>query len=170
MARDQWIDHPFRSINWEVPSKALDNLESSAQIFIIKFAHGRLPTRRHMCLGEVETDKCPACLHIAETDWHILSWPLRPVWRTSLIATLTETLRINHTQSDLTILLLQGSRGVLASPTFQMSLSNREPSFQHSSAPRTKSAGTTFLKADLATTGSTSSNSSTSAPTPASTR
>ena len=49
MERNNWSRHTFRSINWDVPGKALDILENSARIFIVKFAlcH-HLPTHRHM--------------------------------------------------------------------------------------------------------------------------
>lgn len=74
MTRNNWTRSTFQSINWEVPGKALDTLEKSAQTFILKLAQYHLPTHRHMQkIGQAKTDKCPACLHITETDWHILS-------------------------------------------------------------------------------------------------
>jgi hypothetical protein len=130
MLRNQWTYNTFRSINWEVPNSALDTMENSAQIFIIKFAHDHLPTRRHMHrIGKAETDKCPACQHIIETDWHILSCPRRSLWRESLIKQLKETLRMNYTQFDLTLILVQGVRGALRDPHFQMPIADREPRF-----------------------------------------
>jgi hypothetical protein len=39
MARNNWSLNAFRSINWDVPERALDTLENSAQVFITKFVH-----------------------------------------------------------------------------------------------------------------------------------
>jgi hypothetical protein len=131
MARNNWTLQTFRSINWEVPGKALETLEHSAQIFIVKFAHEHLPTRRHMRrIKRAETDKCPACIHIVETDWHILSCPRRSLWRAELLKTLGDTLTNNHTQLDLALILIQGIRGALANQHFQMNPNNREPVFR----------------------------------------
>ena len=131
MAKHGWSRTTFRSINWEVPGKALDTLENSAQIFIVKFAHEHLFTRRHMHrIKRAAHDKCPACLHIAETDWHILSCPSRSLWRSELLRTLGDALVTNHTQLDLALILLQGIRGALANQHFQMDPNNREPLFR----------------------------------------
>jgi hypothetical protein len=130
--RNSWNAQTFQSINWEAPSKALDTLEHSTQIFITKFAHEHLPTRKHMKrIGEAESDKCPACLHTIETAWHILSCENRSKWRNTLINNLKDILHINNTQPDLTLLLLQGVRGALHDPMFQMTATNREPRFQY---------------------------------------
>jgi hypothetical protein len=75
-------------------------------------------------IGQAETDKCPACLHITETVWHILSCPRRSLWRKEFLETLNETLSTHHTQPDLALILVQGIRGALAQPDFQMSTSN----------------------------------------------
>ena len=108
-SRNGWNLNTFRLINWDVPGKALDALENSAHIFIVKFAHDHLPTRRHMHrTGRAESDKCPVCLHIVETDWHILSCPGRSVWHEELLSTLGDPLLINHTQPDLSLILIQG--------------------------------------------------------------
>jgi hypothetical protein len=131
MTRNAWTPNTFRSINWLVPGKALDTLEHSAQIFIVKLAHDHLPTRRHMRrIGRAESDKCPACLHIVETDWHIFSCPRRSLWREDFLRTLRDTLEIQHTQPDLTQILLQGIRGALSDQHFQMSTTKREPRFR----------------------------------------
>jgi hypothetical protein len=130
MTRNNWTEPTFRSINWTVPSKALLTLERSTQIFIIKFAHDHLPTRRHMYrIKQAETDKCPACHHIVESAWHIFSCPRRSLWREKFLKTLHDTLFHNRTQPDLILILLQGIRGALSNPTFQMSVANREPKF-----------------------------------------
>jgi hypothetical protein len=81
-------------------------------------------------LKQAETDKCPSCLHLVETAWHIFSCPNRSLWRNKLLSTLADTLRINKTQPDLTLILLQGVRGALHNPTFQMPVGPREPVFQ----------------------------------------
>jgi hypothetical protein len=72
--------------------------------------------------AETETDKCAACLHIVETG---LAHPRLPQTM-SLDATLTGSLRINHTQLGATLVFLQLA---LASPAFQMSVSNRQLAF-----------------------------------------
>jgi hypothetical protein len=74
--RNHWTVEIFQSINWEaLGKKALATLEHITQIFITKFAHEHLPTRKHMKrIGEAESDKCLACLYTIETSWHILSW------------------------------------------------------------------------------------------------
>jgi hypothetical protein len=131
MLRNNWNDNTFRSINWDAPGKALNTLENSAKIFIIKFAHDHLPTRRHMQrIGRAESDKCPACLHIVENDWHILSCPRRSIWREELLSTLRDNLEHQHTQPDIALLLIQGIRGALSNPLYQMNPNNREPRFR----------------------------------------
>jgi hypothetical protein len=121
----------FQSINWEVPGKALATLDHSTTIFIIKFAHEHLPTRKHMKrIGEAESDKCPSCLHTVEDSWHILSCPERTTWRTTFNTALTDTLDKIHTQPDLNLILLKGVRGALNDPNFQMDATNRETKFQ----------------------------------------
>jgi hypothetical protein len=81
-------------------------------------------------IKQAETDKCPACHHIVESAWHIFSCPRRSLWREKFLKTLHDTLSHNPTQPDLIlILLLQGIRGALSNPTFQMSVANREPKF-----------------------------------------
>jgi hypothetical protein len=131
MARNAWNIQTFRSINWDAPEKALATMENSSQIFIVKFAHAHLPTRRHMYrMKRAETDKCPACNHIVETDWHILSCPRRSLWREELLSTLGDLLDINKTQPDIALILLQGIRGALANQHFQMNPNNREPLFR----------------------------------------
>jgi hypothetical protein len=60
MAKNDWSLNTFRSINWDVPGNALHTLEHSARIFIVKFAHDHLPTRRHMHrIKKASHDKCP---------------------------------------------------------------------------------------------------------------
>ena len=96
--QNNWSERTFKEINWAVPGKALQTLEHSARIFIIKFAHEHLPTRKHMMrIGKAETDQCPSCQHIVETSWHILSCPNRSIWRKSLTTRLDDILRITNT-------------------------------------------------------------------------
>lgn len=104
MSPNQWSKNTFQSINWEVPGKALDTVENSAQMCITKFAHEHLPTRRHMHrIGQSETDKCPLCLHIVERNIlaHSTQLPKTDrLWPGTLSSArtsshlLTETLRI----------------------------------------------------------------------------
>jgi hypothetical protein len=95
MARNVWSLNTFQSINnWDIPEKALETLmDKSAQVFIIKFVHGHLSTRRHMHrIKKAKTDKCPACEHIVKTEWRFLSCPKRSLtWREELLPTLGDT-------------------------------------------------------------------------------
>jgi hypothetical protein len=120
--RNQWTKQTFQFINWDAPGKALRTLEHGTQRFIIKFAHTHLPTRQHMRqIGEAKSDKCPACLHTIETHWHIINCKKRNAWRTTLIKDLKDTLQHIDTQPDLFLILVQGIRGALTDPTYQMS-------------------------------------------------
>ena len=106
-------------------------LENSAKIPIVNFAHGHLPTRRHMHqIKRAAHNKCPACIYLTETDWHILSCPSQSLWRKYHHRTLGETLTIHHIQLDLALILIQGIQGALANPQFQMNPNNREPIFR----------------------------------------
>jgi hypothetical protein len=130
--RNNWTHSTFQSINSKVPGKALTTMENSQKVFVIKFAHGHLPTRRHMNrIGEAESDKCPSCLQCVETDWHILSCPNRSTSRNTILENLNDVLQITRTQPDLTIILLQGVRGTLNDPSYQMNVATREPRFQY---------------------------------------
>jgi hypothetical protein len=80
--------------------------------------------------GRAESDKCPACQHIVETDWHILNCPRRSLWREEFLSTLGDLLHINRTQPDLHIILLQGIRGALSDQRYQMNNNNREHRFR----------------------------------------
>jgi hypothetical protein len=63
MARNDWTYATFRSINWEASGKAMNTLENSVKIFIVKFAHDLLPTRRHM--RRIKKSATDTCLHYA---------------------------------------------------------------------------------------------------------
>ena len=79
--KNQMDRNTFRSINWDVRGKALGTLENSANIFIVRFSHGHLPTWRHMHRTKrAVNDICPACIHIAKTEWHTLSCPSESLW------------------------------------------------------------------------------------------
>jgi hypothetical protein len=92
MAHNNWSSNTFSSINWDVPGQALNTLENSAKIVIIKFAHDHLHTRRHKHrIKQAESDKCPACHHLVETDWHILSCPAGQVCQLQNFAKLCKT-------------------------------------------------------------------------------
>ena len=97
-------------------------------------------TRQHMYRIKIAAyDKCPACIHLTETEWHILSCPTRSIWRNNLLRTLGETLATHNTQLDLALIMLQGIQGALANPHFQMNPKNREPIFRALvNSPRTK--------------------------------
>jgi hypothetical protein len=107
-------------------------MENSQKIFIIKFAHEHLPTRKHMKrIGEAESDKCPSCLECVETAWHILSCPNQSIWCNTILSELNDVLQITRTQPDLTLILLQGVRGALNDSSYQMTAEAREPRFQY---------------------------------------
>ena len=73
-------------------------------------------------------DKCPACIHITKTDWHIIRCPSQSLWRTELLQTLGATLTTHHTQVDLALIILQGNQGALTNQHFQMDPNNdRKP-------------------------------------------
>ena len=72
-------------------------------------------------------NKCPVCIHLTETDWHIAPL-LGHYGRNELLHTLGETLAIHDTQLDLALILIQGGirGGALANPAqFQMNPNNR---------------------------------------------
>jgi hypothetical protein len=99
MARNDRSLNTFCSINWNIPVKALETLENSAQIFIIKFVHDHLSAHGRMRgTKRAETDKCPACVDIVKTDWHVLSCPKRSLWCEELLPALGDTLSNNHKQ------------------------------------------------------------------------
>jgi hypothetical protein len=131
ITRNNWSTQIFKSIHWDAPGKALMTLEHSTQIFLTKFVHEHLPTRKHMKkIGETDSDKCPSCLHTQETAWHMLKCENREEWRGKLQQTLRNTLHINKTQPDLQIILLQGVKEAIKDPNYQMNTTNREPRFQ----------------------------------------
>jgi hypothetical protein len=59
-----------------------------------------------------------------------MSCTRRTLWREELLRTLGDTLRINHTQPDLIIILLQGIRGAFSDQRYQMHTHNREHRFR----------------------------------------
>jgi hypothetical protein len=76
-----------------------------------------------------KTDKCPACEHIVETGWHVLSCPKCSLWREELLRALGDTLANVHTQPDLPLMLIQGIAGALSNQHFQMNPNNRKHVF-----------------------------------------
>jgi hypothetical protein len=119
ITRNNWSAQIFKSMHWDAPGKALMTLEHSTQIFLTKFVHEHLPTRKHMKkIGETDSDKCPSCLHTTETAWHMLNCENREEWRGKLHQTLHDTLHINKTQPDLQIILLQGVKEAIRDPNF----------------------------------------------------
>jgi hypothetical protein len=130
ITRNNWTEHIFQSIHWDTPGKALATLEHSTRIFITKFAHEHLPTRRHMKrIGEAESDQCPSCRNTTETSWHILNCANRTEWCNTLHKHLSDVLYVNKTQPDLAIILMQGVREAIKYPNYQMEESNREHRF-----------------------------------------
>jgi hypothetical protein len=78
-----WNDWILQSIDWDNQAKALGTLVYTQELFAIKWAHGLLPTRRHMeRMGRAESDLCPSCLETIETATHIFGCDKRqPVAR-----------------------------------------------------------------------------------------
>ena len=68
MEKNGWNDWIFQSINWDVQAKALSTLAYTQELFVTKWAHNLLPTRRHMYrIKQAESDLCPSCLETIET-------------------------------------------------------------------------------------------------------
>lgn len=159
VTRNQWNTYTFWSINWGVLylSRPLRVPWKTASIYlllnsptIIFLAHDHLPTCWHMGrIGKTKSNKCkcPACQRIKETAWHILSCPKWWLWQETLLSTtLSDTLQwCNHTQPNLLLMPLQGVRGPLTTPNFQMSTSNLEPSFQYLSIASQNQIGWSHL-------------------------
>jgi hypothetical protein len=68
IARNDWSLDAFCSINWDIPVKALETLENSAQVFIIKFAHDCLSARRRMC--RIKCAKPTNAAHLCPHCWN----------------------------------------------------------------------------------------------------
>jgi len=132
MTKNGWNDWIFHSIDWDVQAKALSTLQYNQELFVTKWAHNLLPTRRHMTrLGKAESDLCPSCLATIETAPHIFACPLRVQWQATFLDSLRELLASLYTQPDLQCILMVGVRGALQNdPLFDMPTTNREPSFE----------------------------------------
>jgi hypothetical protein len=101
--------------------------------FIIKFRCDS-PTRRHMHAQDVaafENNKCPACLHIVETDWHILTSPYDLCGETQLSQSLKDTFEGKSYPLDLTMILSWAHTRSSSDPGLQMPVANREPGFHN---------------------------------------
>jgi hypothetical protein len=131
MAKNGWNDWIFNSIDWDSQAKALSTLEYTQELFVIKWAHNLLPTRRHMKrIGQAESELCPSCLATIETAPHIFACPRRVQWQVTFLDSLRKLLAKLHTQPDLQTILMLGIQGALQDdPMFDMPTDNREPSF-----------------------------------------
>jgi hypothetical protein len=132
MTKNGWNDWIFNSIDWDSQAKALNTLEYNQEIFVIKWAHNLLPTRRHMKrIGQAESDLCPSCLATEETAPHIFACVRRVQWQGEFIDSLRKLLTNICTQPDLQTILLLGISGALQDdPSLEMATDNREPTFE----------------------------------------
>ncbi len=128
MTKNGWNDWIFHSIDWDAQAQALNTLEYNQELFVVKWAHDLLPTRRHMHrMGRAESNLCPSCLATIETATHIFACPRRLPWQQTLIASLRTLLISLITQMDLQLLLLQGLEAALLDPNYSMTATNRNP-------------------------------------------
>lgn len=98
----------FLSINWDLPAT-----KHSAQHWNTAFDFLSLNLPTATCCTNWTTHASdrtsrdrqmpPACLHIVETDWHVLGCPRRSIWRESPLEALANSHQINHTQPYLTL-------------------------------------------------------------------
>jgi hypothetical protein len=127
-----WTDVILKSIAWDTQAKALGTLEYTQEQFAIKWAHGILPTRRHMKrMGKAESELCPSCRATLETAPHIFACERRTDWRGKFMDSLRKLLDKQKTQPDLQYILISGIRSALTDLDFSMDVDadNREPGF-----------------------------------------
>ena len=132
MAKNGWNDRIFQSIDWDAQAKALSTLEYNQELFVTKWAHNLLLTRRHMKrIGQAESDLCPSCLETIETAPHIFACPRRVQWQATFLDSIRELLAELYTQPDLQMILMVGIQSALQDdPLFDMPTDNREASFE----------------------------------------
>jgi hypothetical protein len=131
IAKNGWNDWIFHSIDWDTQAAALNTLQYSQELFVTKWAHNILPTRRHMKrMGKAESDLCPSCLDTVETAHHIFACPCRAPWQATFIESLRTLLQSLHTQQDLQLILIAGIEASLLDPHYEMTTTNREASFE----------------------------------------
>ena len=132
MLKNGWNDWIFNSIDWDAQAKALGTLEYTQELFVTKWAHNLLPTRRHMKrIGQAESDLCPSCLETEETAPHIFACERRVQWQATFLDSLRKLLATLYTQPDLAMILMVGIQGALQDdPLFDMPTDNREASFE----------------------------------------
>ena len=157
MLKNGWNDWIFHSIDWNAQAKALNTLEYNQELFVTKWAHNLLPTRRHMeRIGKAESDLCPSCLETIETAPHIFACERRVEWQATFLDSLRKLLATLYTQPDLQMILMVGIQGapykMIRSSTCQPPTANQASS---SKSPRkTTSDGRTCYEAASAITGS----------------
>jgi hypothetical protein len=131
MSTNGWNDWIFNSIDWDSQAKTLNTLEYTQELFVTKWAHNLLPTRRHMKrMGRAESDLRPSCLATIETAPHIFACLKRLPWHVAFLDSLRKLLAKLRTQPDLQTILMLGIQGALQDdPLFDMPTRNREPNF-----------------------------------------
>jgi hypothetical protein len=107
------------------------HLEYTPEHFNTRWAHNLLPTRRHMKrIKQAESDLCPFCLATEKTAPHIFACSHRDLWHAEFIGSFRKVLDKLNTQPDLKMMLLQGISGAIHDPTFELSTTDREASFE----------------------------------------
>jgi hypothetical protein len=126
MSTHGWNDWIFNSTDWGAQEKALNTLEHTQELFVTKWAHNLLLTRRHMRrMGRAESDLCPSCLATIETAPHIFACPKRVPWQVTFLDSLRKLLAKLHKQPDLQTILMVGIQGALQDdPLFDMPAPN----------------------------------------------
>jgi hypothetical protein len=109
MNKNGWKDWMFNSVEWDSQGKALGMLENNQDVFVIKWAHNLLPTRKHMKrIGQAKVDLCPSCLETTETAPHVFACERRIEWQVTFLDSLCKLLGSLRTQPDLQMILMVG--------------------------------------------------------------
>jgi hypothetical protein len=81
-------------------------------------------------IKQAESDLCPFCLATEKTAPHIFACSHRDLWHAEFIGSFRKVLDKLNTQPDLKMMLLQGISGAIHDPTFELSTTDREASFE----------------------------------------
>ena len=101
MAKNGWNEWIFRSIDWDAQAQSLKVLQRNEGLFVIKWAHDLLPTRRcAQRIGKAESDLGPSGLATIDTAPRVLACPLRVPWQTTFLDSLSKLLAALCTQPD----------------------------------------------------------------------
>jgi hypothetical protein len=131
MATNGWNDWILNSIHWDSQAKALSTQECTQELFVTKWVHNLLRTRRHHMkpIEQAESDLRPSCLATVETAPRIFACPKRVPWQVVFLDSLCKLLAKPRTQPELQMILMVGIQGALQdNPLFGTPTRNREPS------------------------------------------